>query len=478
LNYFFSEMKCFVVFCLIAAIVAAANPFAKLSEKDLKFKTWVVLAAGSSGYINYRHQADVCHAYHALHDLGIPEDHIVVMMVDDIAYNEQNLYPGKVFNDERHINYYEGVPHDYTGNLVTRENFFKILSGEEMTVGSRKSLKSGPDDNVFIYYVDHGNYNTLVFPDGTINSTDVQNVIDTMVSNKLFKNLVIYIEACYSGSMFYKLNLPDNVYVSTAAPVGVSSYGGCIDKEGSVLCDLFSHAWISDLEKFHNADYTFSDQFEVILNGLVNFSQGCAYGKDGLSKMSINEFFGPSYGITKRRETAPYVYKNAISNFDVELEVARRAFEKNPSADNLKKLKREENIRAEIDRMGKAIVLAAKPGAGYLAAVPCAVCDSSCTCMEGCLADKSLEYCSFECCDDQSCYVDPPSGGNDNDVLRRDYCVTTLANEFSQACGNDHPYLLKNTLLFIRVCKQPDVDISNAIREIRSQCSSFNISAF
>jgi glycosylphosphatidylinositol transamidase (GPIT) subunit GPI8 len=26
-------------------------------------KLWVVLTAGSSGFFNYRHQADICHAY-------------------------------------------------------------------------------------------------------------------------------------------------------------------------------------------------------------------------------------------------------------------------------------------------------------------------------------------------------------------------------------------------------------------------------
>ncbi len=27
-------------------------------------KIWAVLVAGSDGFFNYRHQADVCHAYH------------------------------------------------------------------------------------------------------------------------------------------------------------------------------------------------------------------------------------------------------------------------------------------------------------------------------------------------------------------------------------------------------------------------------
>ena len=48
---------------------------------------WALLIAGSNEYMNYRHQADVCHAYHVLHNHGIPDDHIIVMMYDDIAHN-------------------------------------------------------------------------------------------------------------------------------------------------------------------------------------------------------------------------------------------------------------------------------------------------------------------------------------------------------------------------------------------------------
>ena len=34
-------------------------------------------------------QADVCHAYQILHAHGLSDDHIVVMMYDDIANNEE-----------------------------------------------------------------------------------------------------------------------------------------------------------------------------------------------------------------------------------------------------------------------------------------------------------------------------------------------------------------------------------------------------
>ncbi|CAL5443327.1 unnamed protein product [Camellia sinensis] len=41
---------------------------------------WAVLLEGSSGYWNYRHQADVCHAYQLLKKGGLKDENIVVFM--------------------------------------------------------------------------------------------------------------------------------------------------------------------------------------------------------------------------------------------------------------------------------------------------------------------------------------------------------------------------------------------------------------
>lgn len=59
---------------------------------------WALLIAGSAGWGNYRHQADVCHSYQVLRRGGLRADHIVVMMYDDIASNFENPVPGKIFN--------------------------------------------------------------------------------------------------------------------------------------------------------------------------------------------------------------------------------------------------------------------------------------------------------------------------------------------------------------------------------------------
>ena len=58
----------------------------------------MLLVAGSNGWFNYRHQADICHAYQIVHAHGVPDDRIIVMMYDDIAYNKENPTPGQIIN--------------------------------------------------------------------------------------------------------------------------------------------------------------------------------------------------------------------------------------------------------------------------------------------------------------------------------------------------------------------------------------------
>ena len=55
---------------------------------------FAVLVAGSSGWWNYRHQADVHHAYNIMIKNGIPAENIVVFCYDDIASSPSNPFPG------------------------------------------------------------------------------------------------------------------------------------------------------------------------------------------------------------------------------------------------------------------------------------------------------------------------------------------------------------------------------------------------
>ena len=80
---------------------------------------WAVLVAGSSSWYNYRHQADVLHAYQMLIQQGFDSSKIIVFAYDDIAQNIKNPFPGKIFNKPTYgdegIDVYEGVNIDYSG---------------------------------------------------------------------------------------------------------------------------------------------------------------------------------------------------------------------------------------------------------------------------------------------------------------------------------------------------------------------------
>ena len=59
---------------------------------------WAVLTAGSNNYYNYRHQADVFHAYQVLLKRGFAPSNILVLAFDDIAQSKGNPFPGHVYN--------------------------------------------------------------------------------------------------------------------------------------------------------------------------------------------------------------------------------------------------------------------------------------------------------------------------------------------------------------------------------------------
>lgn len=108
---------------------------------------------------NYRHQADVSHAYHVLVNGGLEPDRIVVMMADDIAYSGYNPHLGRVFNCPGCPDVYAGTKIDYRGPDVNATNMLAVLAGNMQAVegiGSGRVIASGPRDRVFVYYTDHG----------------------------------------------------------------------------------------------------------------------------------------------------------------------------------------------------------------------------------------------------------------------------------------------------------------------------------
>ncbi|UJR32815.1 hypothetical protein I4U23_020277 [Adineta vaga] len=258
---------------------------------------WALLVAGSNGWFNYRHQADVCHAYQILHNNGIPDSNIVVMMFDDLAQSSANPTKGIIINHPHGHDVYHGVPKDYTGATVTPENFINILLGNKTAmqgIGSGKVIESGPDDNVFVYFTDHGAIGLVAFPSSVLYATDLNTTIAKMYTAKKYKQMVIYIEACESGSMLENI-LPNNinVYATTASNAEESSYACYLDnKRATYLGDCYSVAWMENSDEKKSSKETLYDQY-LITKRKTHESHVMQYGDLELGKShNIDEFQG------------------------------------------------------------------------------------------------------------------------------------------------------------------------------------------
>ncbi|PHT92645.1 Vacuolar-processing enzyme [Capsicum annuum] len=245
---------------------------------------WAVLVAGSSGYGNYRHQADVCHAYQILKRGGLKDENIVVLMYDDIAKSELNPRPGVIINHPNGSDVYAGVPKDYTGEHVTAANLYAVLLGDRSAVkgGSGKVVNSKPNDRIFLYYSDHGGPGVLGMPNMPyLYGKDLIEVLKKKHAAGTYKEMVFYIEACEAGSVFEGIMPKDlNVYVTTASNAEESSWGTYCpgmdppppSEYHTCLGDLYSVAWMEDSESHNLKKETIKQQYEKVKERTSNFN--------------------------------------------------------------------------------------------------------------------------------------------------------------------------------------------------------------
>ncbi|TVU34126.1 hypothetical protein EJB05_15955 [Eragrostis curvula] len=290
---------------------------------------WAVLIAGSNGYYNYRHQADVCHAYQIMKKGGLKDENIIVFMYDDIAHSPENPRPGVIINHPKGGDVYAGVPKDYTGREVTIDNFFAVLLGNKTAVrgGSGKVVDSGPNDHIFVFYSDHGGPGVLGMPTYPyLYGDDLVNVLKKKHAAGTYKSLVFYLEACESGSIFEGM-LPNdiNVYATTASNAEESSWGTYCPGEypepppeyDTCLGDLYSIAWMEDSDIHNLRTESLKQQYKLVkdrtsVHNTFNYgSHVMQYGSLDLSDQHLFTYIGSN----PANENATFVEDNSLPSF-------------------------------------------------------------------------------------------------------------------------------------------------------------------
>ena len=303
-----------------------------------------ILVAGSKGWSNYRHQADIAHAYTLLAEGGVPKSNVVTMMYDDIASHWTNPFKGRLYNrpantsaDAKDV--YAAVKDniDYRGSSVNPNNFLDLLQGNKPSGGTGRTLNSTDADDVFVYFADHGGAGSLAFPGGffgmkTLAADKIIAALKEGHSKKLWKRLVFYTEACESGSIFDGL-LPANisVYAVTAANGKESSWGWYCDSStgtnkvlgktmGVCLGDEFSVTWMEDTDAAQRSKESLDQQYNEVKNRVTK-SHVQHFGDMSIAKDVLGDYMGIVKGAAKSTAMGSMVDGAPVSSRDAELKM-------------------------------------------------------------------------------------------------------------------------------------------------------------
>ncbi len=166
--------------------------------------------------------------------------------------------------------------------------------------GNGKVLNSTSASKVFINFSDHGAPGLIAFPNEYLYAKDLNETFNVMTKKKSFQEIVFYLEACESGSMFDGI-LPanTNIYAVTAANPFESSWGTYCPPDdmvngveiNSCLGDLFSVNWMEDSDKANIKTETLNQQFSIILN-TTDKSHVMRYGDQKFVSQPIGNFIG------------------------------------------------------------------------------------------------------------------------------------------------------------------------------------------
>lgn len=226
------------------------------------------------------------------------------MAFDDAAWDSENPFQGELYNVKDGLNYYEGCQIDYKGESVSRANFEAVLRGEAdkvNTTGEAKVLQTNVDSKIFLYFADHGAPGHLMFPDSSLFADELNATLQHMYANGRYKELVMFIEACESGSLFAHIDLESiGAYALTATNATAPSYGTfCYPHDMvkgqnlySCLGDLFSVSWMDYLTQNKKvlSEKSMKSFYEEIKKRTVK-SEVMAFGSQSIAEKPVSDVF-------------------------------------------------------------------------------------------------------------------------------------------------------------------------------------------
>lgn len=198
---------------------------------------WAVVISPSTTWSNYRHQADAFAVYQGLRNYGYDDNHIVLIVEDNLANDSCNIYPGQIFvergenpaHDNPLMNYdvHQNAVVDYHFTQLQPDDLADIMQGrasERLPHVIRPTASS----DVFFFWSGHGgNREGPLWGNedaGTYFGTErIKNIVTLMNEQDMYRRMMFAIETCYSGKWGQALTgIPDVLVLTAASPYETS----------------------------------------------------------------------------------------------------------------------------------------------------------------------------------------------------------------------------------------------------------------
>lgn len=226
---------------------------------------YAVLVQGSHGWNNYRHEADVLNVYQMLKAGGYDDDHIILIMADEVATAPQNSDYGAVRTDPGGPNLRAGAVIDYHNANLTPQDIVNILVGTP-TSKTPVVLPGGSGNNVFLFWSGHGHneaahgVNEMAWRDLSAGSGMTANLfsqtLSQMASQGRFRQMLVCLEPCYSANMGSALEgIPGLLAICAAGPYEQSFADSWSNELGVWMCDRFSRNLVGHANSHPNGTY-------------------------------------------------------------------------------------------------------------------------------------------------------------------------------------------------------------------------------
>ncbi len=199
--------------------------------------SWAVIVSPSTTWSNYRHQADAFAIYQGLRHYGYDDDHIVLIVEDNLANDSRNTFPGQIFvergdnpaqdNPLMNFDVRQNAVVDYSFTQLQPEDLADIMMGRA-SERLPQVIHPTASSNVFFFWSGHGGSREGPLwgnedANQYFGTERIRSIVNEMNEQDMYRRMMFAIETCYSGKWGQALmGFPDVLVLTAASPYETS----------------------------------------------------------------------------------------------------------------------------------------------------------------------------------------------------------------------------------------------------------------